>query len=210
MTGIQAGLAGVTAAGTALTLVAEARGRPRLRVVAKLLASSGFVALGALSLDAGGSFGALLLIGLGLCLVGDLCLALPGSFRVGLVAFLLGHLAYLAGFAARSSPAGWPLAPLAVVATAAGLVLRWLWPRLGDMRLPVTFYVLAIAAMVWGAFGVVSAGAGPARLAVGATAFFLSDLAVARNRFVAPGLINRLWGLPLYYLGQLLIASSGP
>jgi hypothetical protein len=37
-----------------------------------------------------------------------------------------------------------------------------------------------------------------------AVAFYLSDLAVARDRFVAPGFRNRLWGLPLYYGAQLL------
>jgi hypothetical protein len=40
----------------------------------------------------------------------------------------------------------------------------------------------------------------------GAVLFFVSDLFVARNRFVAPGLANRLLGLPAYYGGQVLIA----
>ena len=42
----------------------------------------------------------------------------------------------------------------------------------------------------------------------GALAFALSDIAVARERFVAPGPINKVWGLPLYYLGQVLLALS--
>jgi hypothetical protein len=33
-------------------------------------------------------------------------------------------------------------------------------------------------------------------------------MAVARNRFVAPGVVNRMWGLPLYYLAQVLLAST--
>ena len=41
---------------------------------------------------------------------------------------------------------------------------------------------------------------------VGALGFFLSDLAVARERFVAKGFTNKLWGLPLYYGAQLLLA----
>jgi uncharacterized membrane protein YhhN len=42
--------------------------------------------------------------------------------------------------------------------------------------------------------------------------FFISDLAVARDRFVAPSFANRSWGLPSYYAGQLLLAwaISGP
>ena len=61
--------------------------------------------------------------------------------------------------------------------------------------------------MVVAAFGTV--GIDPDwRIALGATAFFLSDIAVARNRFVAPGFTNRAWGLPLYYVGQVLLALS--
>ena len=41
-----------------------------------------------------------------------------------------------------------------------------------------------------------------------AVAFYLSDVSVARDRFVAPGFGNRIWGLPLYYAAQLLFALS--
>jgi uncharacterized membrane protein YhhN len=47
-----------------------------------------------------------------------------------------------------------------------------------------------------------------ARIVLGSVAFFLSDIAVARNRFVAPGSVNRSVGLPLYYTGQVLLALS--
>jgi hypothetical protein len=43
---------------------------------------------------------------------------------------------------------------------------------------------------------------------IGAVAFYVSDLAVARQRFVRQQVLNRLWGLPLYYGAQLLLASS--
>lgn len=42
----------------------------------------------------------------------------------------------------------------------------------------------------------------------GAALFYLSDLAVARHRFVAPGPENKLIGLPLYYAAQLILAST--
>jgi hypothetical protein len=45
-------------------------------------------------------------------------------------------------------------------------------------------------------------------LAAGAFGFYLSDLSVARDRFVAPAFVNRLWGLPLYYAAVLLLAAS--
>ena len=41
-----------------------------------------------------------------------------------------------------------------------------------------------------------------------AVAFYVSDVSVARDRFVAPGFGNRIWGLPLYYGAQLLFALS--
>jgi hypothetical protein len=37
---------------------------------------------------------------------------------------------------------------------------------------------------------------------------YLSDLSVARDRFVKPAFVNRLWGLPLYYASTVLIAWS--
>ncbi len=43
-------------------------------------------------------------------------------------------------------------------------------------------------------------------MAIGALGFAASDLAVAREQFVRPGSINKLWGLPVYYLSQLALA----
>jgi uncharacterized membrane protein YhhN len=41
---------------------------------------------------------------------------------------------------------------------------------------------------------------------IGAALFFVSDLAVARDKFVDRTVVNRMWGLPTYFAGQLLIA----
>jgi hypothetical protein len=38
--------------------------------------------------------------------------------------------------------------------------------------------------------------------------FYLSDIFVARQRFVQHSFLNRLIGLPLYYLGQFQIAYT--
>jgi uncharacterized membrane protein YhhN len=51
-------------------------------------------------------------------------------------------------------------------------------------------------------------GTGDVRIGAGAVAFYLSDLAVARERFVVSSRWNPTWGLPLYYGGQLLLAST--
>ena len=155
--------------------------------------------------------------GLILGAVGDACLLAAGKrwFLGGLVAFLLGHLCYVAGIAMVEpaerwlADAGW----LVVLPVAIGVgVAAWLWPRLGSMKLPVLGYVVTICAMVIAA---IAAGRGAAlpfanrlRLLVGACLFFASDLSVARDRFVARSFTNKLWGLPAYYAGQLLIAWS--
>ena len=36
----------------------------------------------------------------------------------------------------------------------------------------------------------------------------LSDLAVARQQFVQPSRWNGLWGTPLYFLSQMVLAAS--
>ena len=84
----------------------------------------------------------------------------------------------------------------------------WLSPHLGRLRVPVLAYVAVITVMVWGAVGVTVAGRGPWFLAAGAILFYLSDLAVARDRLVTKVFGSRAWGLPAYYLGQLLLALT--
>ncbi len=46
------------------------------------------------------------------------------------------------------------------------------------------------------------------RIIGAAVMFYFSDLAVARDRFVEPGPVNRLWGLPLYYAAQFVFAAT--
>ena len=95
-----------------------------------------------------------------------------------------------------------------VMAVFAWRVLSWLNPVVGQrMRRPVHFYVVAISAMMAMAVATFSAHAGLALL-LGGLLFVISDLAVARNRFVAPGFVNRAWGLPTYFAAQLLLAAS--
>ena len=93
-------------------------------------------------------------------------------------------------------------------AVASGHEPRWLGPHMDSkMRAPVLAYIVAITVMV-------ALAAGSFRycaswlLIAGALGFYLSDLSVARDRFVVPAFVNRLWGLPLYYAAVLLLAAS--
>jgi uncharacterized membrane protein YhhN len=108
---------------------------------------------------------------------------------------------------AGQHPLGAGLAATAMLVPA-GLVLRWLWPHLdASMRMPVLAYSAAITSMVALAVGTVLAGNSP-WIGVGALAFWFSDLSVAADHFVRRAFVNRLWGLPLYYGAQLLLAWS--
>lgn len=189
----------------------------RVRVIAKLTASAAFVAFGALAAGHGGrdDVDRLVLAGLALGALGDACLLVDGKrwFLAGLVAFLAGHLAYVVGMAAITPAGTWLAAAgawAALPAATGAIALAWLWPRLGRMRGPVIGYVVAICVMVIAAIAVARGARIPApnrlRLLVGASLFFVSDLSVARDRFVAREFANKLFGLPAYYAGQLLIA----
>ncbi len=205
MTGLFAALC---LAAVAAMLVIARQGWRAAEWVAKPIASSCFVAaaIAAGALDT--RFGTIVAVGLALAWWGDVLL-IPKSkaaFLAGLGAFLLGHLGYAIAFAYRGVD---PVAT-ALGLGAAGIVAipvgRWLLPSVEPaMKLPVLAYMTVISTMVGVAVGTVAAHGNP-WLGVGAIAFYLSDLAVAREKFVAPGWHNRLWGLPLYYGAQLVLA----
>ena len=192
-------------------LVAEYRGSQRGLWLTKPVASAAFLWAGLLAGALDDTYGRLVLLGLALCFAGDVLLIprdRPGVFRAGILAFLLGHVAYAAAFLTQ------PLAPAGLVAGGLLLgvvvwaVLRWLGRSLPpDMVWPVRVYLVVISIMATLACGVTAAG-GPRAVAVGALAFTASDVSVARDRFVRHEFVNRAWGLPLYYAAQLLIAVS--
>jgi uncharacterized membrane protein YhhN len=72
---------------------------------------------------------------------------------------------------------------------------------------PVIAYLMVITVRVVTAVAAFGAGA-TTLILLGAILCYASDIAVARNQFVAPGVVSRMWGLPLYYLAQVLPAST--
>jgi uncharacterized membrane protein YhhN len=189
------------------TLLWAETNQPTWRRPAKMVASSAFVAV-ALSLGAWDTgFGRWMLVGLALSWLGDLLLTYRGrpAFLGGLVAFLLAHVAYIVAFVVRAVAAP-PWVAAIVVLVISGFILRGMWPHVDrELRPPVLAYIVTITLMVLSAAATAQAEA-DWRIPAGAVGFYLSDVAVARDRFVAPGVANRLWGLPLYYGAQLLFA----
>lgn len=192
----------------AMLLVAEYRGWRSGRRVAKIAASACFV-LVAVALDAAASgYGRLVLAALVLGACADVCLLSErgGWFLAGLGLFLAAHLAYAAAFVSGPLDPVALIAGIAVMSAVGALTLRWLRGRLDPVyQAAVIAYVSAIGVMCALALARGTA-TGSWLVAAGALAFAASDLAVARQRFVAPGLVNKAWGLPAYYLGQLLLA----
>ena len=192
-------------------LLAEYRGSRSGVWVAKPLASTGFIAV---ALAAGAletSYGLTVLVALVLCWVGDVFLIPKGAttlFLVGLVSFLLGHLGFAVAFTLRGPDPFWMAVAAVLALLLAFLALRWLYPHLSErMRIPVVAYVAVISLMVVAAVGA-TAATGRAAIGVGAFCFYLSDLHVARHRFVSQSFWNKSWGLPLYYGAQLILAST--
>jgi uncharacterized membrane protein YhhN len=179
--------------------------------VAKPLASTGFIAVAVAAGALTTPYGLAVLVALALCWVGDVLLIPKGAktpFLVGLTSFLLGHLGFAVAFGLLGPDPLWMAAAAALALLPVFAVLRWLRPHLSErMRIPVVVYVVVISLMVVVAVGA-AASTGRAAIAVGAVCFYLSDLSVARHRFVSESFWNKTWGLPLYYAAQLILAST--
>ncbi|MDN5787206.1 lysoplasmalogenase [Pseudorhodobacter sp.] len=147
---------------------------------------------------------ALIVLGLVLGALGDLCLSRPGTsaFLAGMAAFAAGHLAYAFYFWGMPGSFGlWgPLALLLLAATTEA----WLAPRTGALRWPVRGYVVVITLM-----GLAALRVDVGLILTGAALFILSDVLLALHLFVFPKAKLRplmamaLW--PCYWGGQVLI-----
>lgn len=201
----------MTALAVVALLAAEKTGRREGVWVAKPLAACGYIAV-ALSLGALDTrYGQWVLAALVLSWFGDVFLIPRSSkrlFRAGVLSFLLGHVAFAVAFAQQGIEKRAALVAAVIVVGVAIIVLRWLRPHVeGEMRTPVQAYVVVISTMLILATGCAFEHGRP-DVFVGALLFYLSDLSVARDRFVAPGFINGAWGLPCYFAGQLVLAAS--
>lgn len=201
----------LTAAATGGLLLAERAGSRPGVWIAKPIAAAGFL-LAAWSAGAWESgYGRWILAGLALSFCGDVLLIprdAPRAFLAGLVAFLLGHVAYTIAFAVRGLDLVTAAVAMVAVLGASLMALRYLLPHVSRrMRGPVLAYLVVISGMLVCAAATVGHAGGIAIFA-GALAFYGSDLAVARQRFVAQSFTNKLWGLPLYFGAQLLLAST--
>lgn len=183
---------------------------PLLAAVAKIAASCGFLAVAYFAGALKSTYGKLLLAGLTLSFLGDAFLIGDSrqAFLAGLGAFLLAHVVYIAAFAVNGVSYRWMgFSALPIIACAVA-VSAWLAPHTPpELSLPVRLYTGVISGMLIAAIGTRGKG-GSVLIVVGASLFFLSDLSVASLRLVQTDFPHYVWGLPLYYAGQLCLALS--
>ncbi|CAO3594698.1 unnamed protein product [Absidia cylindrospora] len=184
----------------------------------KPLASAGFL-LSAVTNNptgrdvmASSPYGKSVLLGLALGAIGDVLLIPKSGFLAGLGSFLLGHLTLVYAFTLHDGGTNMKFATTALAATSvtAGIVGRWLLPKIKDpiMRRAVLVYMTVISGMVVTASASYSSAKLPHHQLIGALMFYLSDLFVAREEFSGKSRWNQWIGLPLYYGGQILLAGT--
>jgi uncharacterized membrane protein YhhN len=178
--------------------------------LAKMTASSAFVAL-AIGFGAHrAGYGRLILVGLVLSWLGDLALTgdTERQFLLGLGSFLLAHVAYVSAFVFIGINYKWLFTALIPIALLSFGTSIWLAPYVPDaLTMPVRVYTTVISLMVIAAFGARGNGA-PLIVPIGALLFYFSDLSVAAGQFVQTDFPNFVWGLPFYFAGQVLLALS--
>jgi len=144
-----------------------------------------------------------LLAALTFSLLGDVYLMLPADlFLAGLLAFLLGHVAFIAAFDATPLARGIWFVVVLLISAPLSLRLLRAAPDVA-LRLAVGVYMVVIALMVGSAIA-----SGELIAAGGALLFMASDSMIALNRFVAPFAAARLAIIVTYHLGQVLLTYA--
>ena len=151
--------------------------------------------------------------GLLLSATGDLLLSWSDeTFLLGLIAFLLGHVAYIFAFL-RDSRGLYPIRGLLAYAYGA-LAYGYLYTAgdLGDMTIPVLAYMIVICTMLWRAscrVGVPGIYERSAWLGLAGAAFFtLSDTLLALGMFAGQRPLGPHAVIITYWMGQLGITLS--
>lgn len=181
----------------------------------KPLLSSLFVVLAFLQMQENSTYNHLILTGLILSLVGDICLIFffhKKVFTAGLVAFLAGHVMYTMAFSGLGEVGELMITVGVIFILISIIIFMRLNSHLGNMKGPILAYIIIITAMVVGAGSLWNHSAlditGRSLVLVGGILFYASDIFVARHRFVQKEFLNRAIGLPLYYTAQFMIAFS--
>ncbi len=142
--------------------------------------------------------------------VGDICLEFEAGFLPGMLAFLIGHLFYVAAYLNADRAARWARAVPFVLWGAGVIYLLQEGLSAAGMLIPVSLYTAVICTMMWRAVARIRPGAGldVGWAVAGALLFAVSDTLIAVTRF-GPDIVGApYWIIILYWLGQWGIAQS--
>lgn len=188
-------------------VLAELREARRWQCVLKPLAALGFCLLAVAAGAFSSVYGHLIFLALIFCAVGDLALLSRGSeklFQLGMAAFAIGHLIYAYAFFRIGFNPAWAVPALIVMGGTGVMMLNYLRPHMPvNMRVSVSAYIAIITAMVVTAFGSKSP-----LIIMAALMFAISDMFVARDRFVSKNPRHAIAISPLYFGAQALFAFS--
>lgn len=164
------------------------------------------------------SFGLKLMIGLIFGMLGDILLNLrfvvgeekgQKVFLIGIVAFLVGHILYLAALIPLTTHVG---ACVAIGAVLAAALLAYIFKTM-DVKMAFkifgVFYLGAVIIMTVIAIDVaaVMQSMRSIEYAIGAVLFMVSDIVLIFNTFSGKTKFSmRITNLSLYYIGQMMIA----
>lgn len=165
--------------------------------------------------------GAALWFGMGILfsLIGDvLLLGLDRMFLYGLIAFLCAHIAYIIGFKDEFAKVSfWSVILVLMLGLSAVRVMRRIISAMrakGQMRLaaPVVLYSMVITVMLLAAMLTLTDLTWKANAsllaAAGAFLFYISDVMLAWNKFVAPIKNGRMLNIALYHAGQIMLVAG--
>jgi uncharacterized membrane protein YhhN len=211
MQAVDAVLVAVFAALAVADWAAIWRGADDRRRITKPAATIALAAVAAFAGEMAGDARATLFVAVVLCLGGDVALLDRSEerFLVGLAAFAVGHVAYIAtallvGVSWPRLAAAFPVLAVLLGFQAATRILPGARGRGGTpLLVAVAAYSLIISAMVVTAFGTASWLAG-----AGAALFALSDALIAYDRFVRPVERADLPIMMTYHSGQLLLIGG--
>jgi uncharacterized membrane protein YhhN len=207
----------IVAVSVLILIVAEFRHNHKLVYIVKPLSTLLVITMAMLSFwqpTHNWTFSVWIVIGLLFCLGGDVALMFQvniKAFRIGLVLFLLGHVAYSTVFTLFGIFSIWDIAVVGVLLILGLGFFRLLSPNLGSMKIPVILYMVIISIMLNRAFAAFMnpslAKTQGTLIVLGALLFYISDIILAANRFWKPWRYHRI-SLAFYYAGQLLLALS--
>ena len=160
-----------------------------------------------------GRFQIAVIVGLLFGAAGDLLLEMGDStFIFGLVAFLIGHLAYVYAFVQDCRRPGWGWAIVAYLFGIIAFVVLYQAGNLGAMTVPVGVYVMVITTMLWRGLSRLNAPGVVQRSgrwgALGSLSFTISDSVLAYSMFVTRFDLSSLIIMTTYWLGQLGITLA--